>query len=53
MEQSIELLMRQAHLDRINPYLMPNDAIACYDSDVTNIREAAKAITDVLNPFKL
>ena len=53
MEQSIELLMRQAHLDRINPYLMPNDAIACYDSDVTNIREAAKSITDVLIPFNL
>jgi protein involved in polysaccharide export with SLBB domain len=53
VERSIELLMRQAHLERINPYLMPNDAIACYDSDVTNIRDAAKSITDVLLPFEL
>ncbi len=53
VEQSIELLIRQAHLDQINPYLMPNDAIACYDSDVTNVREVAKSITEILLPFNI
>ena len=38
---------------RINPYLMPNDAVACYDSDITNYRDIAKTLTDLIIPFKL
>ena len=53
IERSIERLMRQAHLDQENPYLMPNDAIACYDSDITNLREAARTLGDVFAPLKL
>jgi polysaccharide export outer membrane protein len=53
IERSIELLMKQAYLDDQNPYLMPNDAIACYDSDVTNLREAALTLGDVFAPLKL
>ncbi|WP_320821672.1 polysaccharide biosynthesis/export family protein [Reinekea sp.] len=53
IERSIELLMKQAHLDAQNPYLMPNDAIACYDSDITNLREAARTLGDVFAPLKL
>ena len=53
IERSVEQLVRQAHRDEMNPYLMPNDAVACYDSDVTNLRDVAKALGDVLSPFKL
>lgn len=53
IERSIEQLVRQGHEEGMNPYLMPNDAIACYDSDVTNFRDVARSITDVLSPFKL
>jgi protein involved in polysaccharide export with SLBB domain len=53
IERSVEQLMRQANRDDINPYLMPNDAIACYDSDITNIRDVARTIVDVLSPFLL
>ncbi|NJO56470.1 MAG: hypothetical protein HC834_09240 [Rhodospirillales bacterium] len=38
--------------DRINPYLMPDDAIACYDSAVTDVREAATTLQTILAPFQ-
>ena len=53
IERSVEQLVRQSHNDVMNPYLMPNDAIACYDSDVTNLRDIAKSLVDVISPFKL
>lgn len=52
-ERSIEQLMRNPELPTINPYLMPNDAIACYDSDASNLRDVARFFSDVLNPFTL
>jgi len=53
VQRSVEQLMRSASREEINPYLMPNDAVACYDSDVTNLRSVANAITEIVAPFKL
>jgi polysaccharide export outer membrane protein len=53
IERSVEQLMRHANRDDINPYIMPNDSIACYDSDVTNLRDVAKTVVDLLTPFIL
>jgi polysaccharide export outer membrane protein len=53
IERSVEQLMRYANRDDINPYVMPNDAIACYDSGVTNLRDVARTIVDLLIPFTL
>jgi polysaccharide export outer membrane protein len=53
IERSVEQLMRHANRDDINPYVMPNDAIACYDSGVTNLRDVAKTVVDLLTPFIL
>ncbi|MEM6449368.1 MAG: polysaccharide biosynthesis/export family protein [Cyanobacteria bacterium P01_D01_bin.105] len=36
-----------------NPLLMPDDAIACYDSRNTNIRGILGTVTDFLNPINL
>ena len=36
-----------------NPYLMPEDAIACYDSRTTNIRGILGTVTDFINPLNL
>ena len=52
IERSVEELMRQAHNDLANPYLMPNDAVACYDSDVTNLRDVARGVMEVLSPLR-
>ncbi|QIZ76360.1 polysaccharide biosynthesis/export family protein [Ferrimonas lipolytica] len=53
IERSVEQLMRQPHIAAVNPYLMPNDAVACYDSDLTNLRDIARSLVDVISPFKL
>ena len=52
IERSVEELMRQAHNEVKNPYLMPNDAIACYDSDITNVRDIARFMMDLINPIR-
>ena len=36
-----------------NPFLMPEDAIACYDSRNTNIRGVLGTVVDFLNPLNL
>lgn len=51
-ENSIENLMRNA-TDETNPFLMPDDGVACYDSTATNIRDGAKTILDILSPIEL
>ncbi len=53
IERNIETLLRSPHELSQNPYLMPNDSIVCYDSEVTNIREIARTITDILLPIPL
>ena len=53
IERSVEQLITTPNEDNINPYLMPNDAIACYDSDFTNFRDIARLVTDIIIPFKL
>ena len=45
IERDIERLVREANRDTLNPYLMPGDAIACYDSRWTNFREAVGLIS--------
>ncbi|MDY7097714.1 MAG: polysaccharide biosynthesis/export family protein [Pseudomonadota bacterium] len=49
VERDIERLVRNANRDALNPYLMPGDAIACYDSRWTNFREAVGLVTDAVN----
>ncbi|AOW79208.1 polysaccharide biosynthesis protein [Colwellia sp. PAMC 20917] len=53
IERSVEALMTTPNQDNINPYLMPNDAVACYDSNITNFRDIAKTVVDILLPIKL
>lgn len=53
IERSVEELLTMPSKNSINPYLMPNDAVACYDSSVTNLRDIAKAMAELITPFKL
>jgi len=53
IERSIEELMRGAQREHINPYLMPNDSLACYDSNVTNLREVARSLGEIVAPMRL
>lgn len=53
IERSVEDLMTTPNKGNINPYLMPNDSVACYDSDITNYRDIAKTVVELILPFKL
>ena len=44
IERDIEDLLRRADRDDYDPYLLPGDALACYDSTVTDIAEIARVI---------
>lgn len=37
----------------INPYVMPNDAIACFDSEITNVRDVVRHINEILSTVGL
>lgn len=52
LQRSVEALLRAPHNADTNPYLMPNDALACYDSTVTNLRDIARTIADIVSPLK-
>ncbi|ACA85984.1 polysaccharide biosynthesis/export family protein [Shewanella woodyi] len=53
VERSVDVLMSQSWKSHINPVLLPGDGIACYDSGVTNIREIARTITEIIVPATL
>lgn len=48
VERSIENLLERSDRDELDPFLMPGDAIACYDSAVTNAVEVARAFSAIL-----
>ncbi|WP_460272161.1 polysaccharide biosynthesis/export family protein [Celeribacter sp. ULVN23_4] len=41
IERNIEDMLRRADRDDYDPYLLPGDSIACYDSRITNLTEVA------------
>lgn len=44
IERNIEKLLRRGDRDDHDPYVLPGDAIACYDSKVTGLTEVARAV---------
>lgn len=50
VDRKIEKLIRSADRDAQNPYLMPGDAIVCYDGAMTNVREVLGMFGDILTP---
>ena len=52
VQRSVETLLRARERDSINPYLMPDDSVACYDSPVTEAADVASIVNILLTPFK-
>ncbi|MBU2533798.1 MAG: polysaccharide export protein [Alphaproteobacteria bacterium] len=50
IQRAIEDLVRRSDRDTINPFLMPEDAIACYDSSVIEFREVMNTIYGTIAP---
>lgn len=53
IKRSVEALVRSANRDDANPYLMPNDAIACYDSNAMTFVDVVGVLGNVLGPAAL
>lgn len=53
ISRSVEKLVRSANRDDYNPYLMPGDSIACYDSLAMNLRDVVSVISETTSPFFL
>ena len=51
LEKDVEELIRNSQNNQENPLLMPNDAVACYDSHVSNARDIFRTIADFLSPL--
>lgn len=48
-----DLIVESAQTSEENPFLMPNDAFACYDSRNTNLRGILGTVVDFINPLNL
>jgi protein involved in polysaccharide export with SLBB domain len=53
VERQIHALLEAPHRDDLNPLVMPNDAVSCYDSGVTNVRDIARTLYEILLPLSL
>ena len=51
VDRKIEELVRDSDNTQENPFLMPRDAVACYDSSMTNTRDIFRSIADFLSPL--
>ena len=52
VQRSVETLVREKHRDSINPFLMPDDGVACYDSPVREAADIASVIQTLIAPVK-
>jgi polysaccharide biosynthesis/export protein len=52
-DRPIEGLLRASTDDLTNPFLMPDDGVACYDSKATNLRGVAETLGTIFSPFSL
>ena len=53
MQKSIRELLNNPNADQVNPYLLPNDHIACFDSNMSNWRDLGRALGDIVVPLKI
>lgn len=53
LSRSVEQLVRDADRDQFDPYLMPGDAIACYDSLAMNLRDVLSVVGETTTPYLL
>lgn len=51
-DSPVEALIRDT-TDARNPVLLEGDAVACYDSGTTGLRDVFRTLTDLLTPFAL
>lgn len=53
IQRSVEKLVRQDDRDGKDPYLMPGDSLACYDSFAMNVRDVISLVGETASPYFL
>ena len=53
ISRSINQLLANSSDSSINPFVMPNDAVACYDSRFSNFRDVARGLVEIVSPLFL
>lgn len=53
VRRSINQLLANSSDYSVNPYVMPNDGLACYDSRFTNFRDVARGVGELISPLLL
>lgn len=53
IQRSVEKLVRYDNRDERDPYLMPGDSLACYDSVAMNVKDVISLIGDTAAPYFL
>ena len=53
VSRSVEHLVRDANRDELDPYLLPGDSIACYDSMAMNLRDVLSVVGETTAPYLL
>ena len=53
LKRPVDELLVAPERNDLNPFMMPNDSLACYDSDVTNMRDIGRSLSDILLPATL
>jgi len=53
LQLPVEQVIRNPANEALNPVLLPGDAVGCYDSAVTNMRDIARTATDLLTPLNI
>tara|TARA_R110001599_G_scaffold193040_1_gene388729 strand:+ start:13384 stop:14508 length:1125 start_codon:yes stop_codon:yes gene_type:complete len=53
IQRSVEKLVRNDDRDGQDPYLMPGDSLACYDSFAMNIRDVISLVGETASPYFL
>ena len=53
IQRSVERLVRHDNRDERDPYLMPGDSLACYDSFAMNVKDVISLVGDTATPYFL
>ena len=51
LDRKVEDLVRNSEANDENPFLMPGDLVACYDSAVTNFRDVFRIVGETILPI--
>jgi len=53
VQRSLDQIYSSPNSHLMNPYLLPNDQVACFDSNISNWRDIARGFRDIVSPASI